>query len=195
MTCFWIVPAIPDLQAAWLLLSYCASARANFVLRIVRPELAGEFCVLHDAAIRKCHTTILGVQASAIPELTHRTVSLPFTRGGLGLQSASRTHIAAYWASWVDGLAMVQKRHPDVAHLIIGEMHQDTRSESIRGMVECEGNSAERDSSHEVPTHSIQRVMKTAQHHGPGGNDPQPPDSMRIAFPRCGPRSATPRKR
>ena len=34
---------------------------------------------------------------------------------------------------------MVQKRHPDVAHLIIGEMHQDTRSESIRGVVECEG--------------------------------------------------------
>ena len=27
---------------------------------------------------------------------------------------------------------MVQKRHPDVAQLIIGEMHQDTRSESIR---------------------------------------------------------------
>ena len=34
---------------------------------------------------------------------------------------------------------MVQKRHPDVAQLIIGEMHQDTRSESIRGVVECEG--------------------------------------------------------
>ena len=32
---------------------------------------------------------------------------------------------------------MVQKRHPDVAHLIIGEMHQD--SELIRGVVECEG--------------------------------------------------------
>ena len=87
---------------------------------------------------------ILGVQASAVPESTHRTVSFPLTRGSLGLQSATRTHIAAYWASWADGLAMVQKRHPDVAHLIIGEMHQDTRSELIRGVVECEGDSAER---------------------------------------------------
>ena len=127
------IPAIPDLQAAWLLLSYCASVRANFELR------TGEFRVSHDAAIWKCLTTLLGVQASAVPELTHRTVSLPVTRGGLGLQSASRTHIAACWASWADGLAMVQKRHPDVAHLIIGEMHEDTRSESIRGVVECEG--------------------------------------------------------
>ena len=47
------IPAIPDLQAAWSLLSYCASARAKFVLRTVRPELAGEFCVSHDAAIWK----------------------------------------------------------------------------------------------------------------------------------------------
>ena len=31
--------AVPDLQAAWLLLSYCASVRANFALRTVRPDL------------------------------------------------------------------------------------------------------------------------------------------------------------
>ena len=45
------IPAVPDMQAAWLLLSHCASARANFVLRTVRPELAREFCVSHDAAM------------------------------------------------------------------------------------------------------------------------------------------------
>ena len=33
---------------------------------------------------------------------------------------------------------MVQERHLDVAQLIIGEMHQDTRSESFRGVVECD---------------------------------------------------------
>ena len=38
------------------------------------------------------------------------------------------------------------------------------------------------------PPHSIWRLMKIAQHHGPGGNGPQPPDSTRIAFPRCGQR-------
>ena len=75
------IPAVPDLQAAWLLLSYCASAKANFALRTVRPDLVGEFC------------------ASVASDLSRRTVSLPFSRGGLVIQSASRTHPAAFWAS------------------------------------------------------------------------------------------------
>ena len=132
------IPAVLDLQAAWLLLSYCASASANFALRTVRPDLVGEFCASHDAAIWKCSTKILGVDASVIPDLTRRIVSLPFSRGGLGIQSASRTHPAAFWASWADGLVMVQQRHPEVAHLIISEMHHGTRSESIRGVVQCQ---------------------------------------------------------
>ena len=32
------IPVVPNLQAAWLLLSYCAATRANFVLRTVRPS-------------------------------------------------------------------------------------------------------------------------------------------------------------
>ena len=95
--------AVPDLQAAWLLMSYCASARVNFALRTVRPDLVGEFCASHDAAIWKCVTKILGVEASVVPDLTRRTVSLPFSRGGLGIPSASRTYSAAFWASWADG--------------------------------------------------------------------------------------------
>ena len=70
------------------------------------------------------------MQASAVPDLTRRTVSLPFSRGGLGIQSASRTHPAAFWASWADGLEMVQQRHPQVPR---------HRSESIRGVVPCQG--------------------------------------------------------
>ena len=94
------IPAIPDLQAAWLLLSYCASARANFVLRTVRPELAVEFCVSHDAAIWKCLTTILGVQASAVPELTHRTVSLPLTRSAERIKDTHR-RVLGELGGWV----------------------------------------------------------------------------------------------
>ena len=32
------IPFVPDLQAAWLILLYCASARANYLLRVVDPE-------------------------------------------------------------------------------------------------------------------------------------------------------------
>ena len=50
------IPAVPDLQAAWLLLSYCASARANFALRTVATRSGGRI-LLH-------HMTLLSGNAS-----------------------------------------------------------------------------------------------------------------------------------
>ena len=32
------IPRVPDVQSAWLLLLHCASVRANFQLRVMRPE-------------------------------------------------------------------------------------------------------------------------------------------------------------
>ena len=32
------IPLVENLQAAWLLLSFCAAARANFIMRTVSPE-------------------------------------------------------------------------------------------------------------------------------------------------------------
>ena len=57
------IPVVPNLQAAWLLLSHCAATRANFVLRTVRPELAMDYAVSHDRAIWRCMTQILGIHA------------------------------------------------------------------------------------------------------------------------------------
>ena len=37
------IPVIPDVQAAWLILSCCASAKSNFNLRAVSPIHSGEF--------------------------------------------------------------------------------------------------------------------------------------------------------
>ena len=97
-------------QAARLLLSYC---RANFVLRTVRPELAMEGAASHDQAIRRCMTQILGIHAETVPELLpHQTASLPLSMGGLGLRSALRCHRGAHWASWADGIEMINQRHP-----------------------------------------------------------------------------------
>ena len=39
---------LSDLQAAWLLLSFCASPRANHWLRVVPPKLAQEYASGHD---------------------------------------------------------------------------------------------------------------------------------------------------
>ena len=45
------IPAVPDLQSAWVLLSYCAAARANYALRSIRPELTEEFAGEHGNAM------------------------------------------------------------------------------------------------------------------------------------------------
>ena len=43
------IPCVKDVQGAWLLLVHCASARANYFLRSVRPEAVAEYAGLHDA--------------------------------------------------------------------------------------------------------------------------------------------------
>ena len=35
-----MIPLLPDVQSAWMMLLHCASARANYHLRVIRPELA-----------------------------------------------------------------------------------------------------------------------------------------------------------
>ena len=45
------IEAVPDLQCAWLILMFCAAARANYFLRVVHPGSSEEFARQHDAAI------------------------------------------------------------------------------------------------------------------------------------------------
>ena len=45
------IPIIPDVQAAWLILSYCASAKSNFFLRGVSPAHSGECALLNPNAV------------------------------------------------------------------------------------------------------------------------------------------------
>ena len=62
----WI-PAVPDLQAAWLILLFCASARANFLLHALPPEATAEFARQHDESLRMCLSELLGVTLDRWP--------------------------------------------------------------------------------------------------------------------------------
>ena len=42
---------VPDLQSAWLLLLFCAAARANHMLRLLPPTASEEYAISHDAAV------------------------------------------------------------------------------------------------------------------------------------------------
>ena len=75
------IPTVPDVQSAWLLLLHCASPRANFYLRAVRPELALQFARGHDARENLCDET------------TRSAETLPLALGGSGMRSAERSRV------------------------------------------------------------------------------------------------------
>ena len=63
------IPTMQDTQAAWLLLLFCASARANYFTRVVAPSLTQEYARAHDEALWRCLCEILEVhEEEATPE-------------------------------------------------------------------------------------------------------------------------------
>ena len=109
------IPRVPDVQSAWLLLLHCASVRANYQLRV---ECVLEFARAHDENMWRRLCTILEVPTTACSRNARDLSSLPLSLGGLGLRSATRTRVSAYWASWADTLPMVQSRHPQIADIM-----------------------------------------------------------------------------
>ena len=105
------IPEVPDLQSRVLFLHY-ALARANYMLRVVRPELVQGYAEGHDRGLWTCVCRLLGsdVENARSRELA----SVPLSLGGLGLRSSTRTREAAYRPSWADCLFMVRNRHPVV---------------------------------------------------------------------------------
>ena len=64
----------------------CASTRANFRLRSVRPEQTQEYAARHDDNVWSCLLQILGMQIA--PPVAHVFSTLALSGGGLGLASA-----------------------------------------------------------------------------------------------------------
>ena len=128
---FCAIPTMPDVQSAWLLLLHFASARANYYLRIVRPELVATFSRTHDEGFWKCLSTIVDVSIDTCETLMRATATLPLSLGGLGLRSEARTQLAAYWP-------MIQTRHPAVADLVLRHASPSLRAAS-EAATELEG--------------------------------------------------------
>ena len=112
------IPTVPDVQSAWLLLLHCASTRANYMLRVVRPEWALDFAQAHDQEVWECLCSILAVPVGE-ESIARMSTTLPMALGGLGLRSAERSKWSAFWSSWADTLPMIKERHPEVAEVIV----------------------------------------------------------------------------
>ena len=90
------IPSVAHLQAAWLLLLFCAAPRCNHLLRLVPPALTRAYAEGHDAAIRRCLAALLlQGPGDQLPDAAARIAALPLRLGGLGLHSAAGNRHAA----------------------------------------------------------------------------------------------------
>ena len=131
------VEAVPDLQCAWLILSFCGATRANYYLRTIHPSGSEEFAATHDAAIMRVFFRPLDIRGD---QDTLNLASLPCRLGGVGLQNAVRGAPAAYWSSWADSLHMIRKRHPDVADFITVALSRGEGGPHMEAAARCRGN-------------------------------------------------------
>ena len=131
------IPNVDDLQSAWLLLLFCASTRANYLIRNVQPELVVEFAQRHEARIWQRLCEITGIDEGTVLASSRQVASLPLSMRGLGLRSAQRTSVAAHWASWADAVGMIQNRHPTVAATIVRALEIGSPVPGITAVVGC----------------------------------------------------------
>ena len=82
------IPLVQDLQCAWLILLHCAAARANFLLRVVRPDAVAQFAQNNDRELWRCLSRILDVDLDQCEAGMKASATLPLSMGGLGLRSA-----------------------------------------------------------------------------------------------------------
>ena len=105
---------------------------------MVRPALVRRFAENRDAALWRCLCWILHIPEDQC-EATARTAStMPLVLGGMGLRSAARTSLPAYWASWGDCLHMVHQRHPDIARVMVDHLEGGAYTPYLSAAVACE---------------------------------------------------------
>ena len=129
------IPLIQDLQSAWALFLHCSGGRANYLLRVVRPELVHEFAEGHNTGLLNCLCSIMNIVPGQIHEVVKDIITMPLSIGGMGLRSAHRTSPPAYWASWADSLPMIRERHPEVARTIIDRAGRPNPPPSLESAV------------------------------------------------------------
>ena len=111
-----------------LLLLHCASARACYQIRVVRPSAAAQFAETHNGTLWQCLSDILQIDLNQCDEVVREVATLPLSIFGIGTRSAVLVRSPAHWASWADCLPMTQARHPRVVAEILAELGD--RSES-----------------------------------------------------------------
>ena len=120
-----VLPRLPDLQCAWLLLYFSAVPRANHLLRTVPPCLLKKYTEAPDSAVWTTLLTLLNRKPSNDLRHQEETAQLPCRLGGCGLRCAARTAPAAYWAACADVLPTLRERFPEKAADLVAELEYE----------------------------------------------------------------------
>ena len=123
-----------DLQCAWLLLLFCAFARANCLLRVVHPSWSDAFERVHNTAVWNCFRQLLDIPSTQ--EMMDRA-GMSLANGGLGLRSASRDKVSAHWASWADALPTIRERHPVIADQLCVALQRSDGGPHVAAAAHC----------------------------------------------------------
>ena len=84
-------------------------------------------------------------------ELAKQIASMPARSGGLGLRLASRTAIAAFWASWADALPMLEARCPTLMASLAVELEQVTSAVPVVSELNAASDSPRAEGLHCLP--------------------------------------------
>ena len=87
---------------------------------MLAPATTAEYAQDYDSAVLSAFSTLLGT--GDLPRHTHDIDQLPLSLGGLGLASAVRNSVPAFWASWADCLAILSRRLPRVTQEFLNHL-------------------------------------------------------------------------
>ena len=192
------IPPIENVQAAWLLLLFCAAAKANFLLRTVNPKLTFDSAAHHDSRCWQCLCRILRAPDNPIAKMI---AAVPLSEEGLGLHSAVLTRSAAHWASWADSIHMIWNRHPAIHRSILTGLSVEFPSAGLQSVRRC-GRELQ-DVGFDLPSwlvwqrgcaQTLQQWKTSLACHGMDGRGSQPPtlkSTLRrtVCCPRWPPQS------
>ena len=94
-------------------------------LSMLPPAATAAYASSHDAAVGCCLSALLGLAVAPLPPQPARAARLALRFGGLGLQAADTDRHAAYWASWMDTLPVIQARVPSAAERLLAALRDD----------------------------------------------------------------------
>ena len=129
------IPWVPDLQAGWQILIQCAGPRCHHIIRTLPPSQSADYAQGHDEGMKRTMDNLLGGLPGEVheQEVARNIASLPMRMGGLGIRSAQRMALGAFWASWADALHMIDQRLPTVADRVVNTLRADEEPRGCLG--------------------------------------------------------------